>query len=204
MTTINTWRAACGAAAGCCGSLRATGQAPLLCRVLVLLQSAPHRHAVALRRLVSTDVLPPARLPAWPGPAAESDDAIDEYIRRTIHSSNAIVGTCKVRRGCAAARLPACLPARRCPPGVSGIVCSWQPGSVLQPSSCHICMKAFTTCLSSVPGFDLPCRWASRATAAAWWTASCGCTAWRACGLSTPRCCQRSLVSQQASKQASN
>lgn len=32
----------------------------------------------------------------FPGTAAESDDAIDEYIRRTIHSSNAIVGTCKM------------------------------------------------------------------------------------------------------------
>jgi choline dehydrogenase len=32
----------------------------------------------------------------FPGAAVQSDDQIDDYIRRSVHSSNAIVGTCKV------------------------------------------------------------------------------------------------------------
>ena len=43
--------------------------------------------------------LSPLHLPVLPPPhlaAVDSDAAIDEYIRGSIHSSNAIVGTCKV------------------------------------------------------------------------------------------------------------
>lgn len=32
----------------------------------------------------------------FPGPDVTRDDAIDDYIRRSVHSSNAIVGTCKM------------------------------------------------------------------------------------------------------------
>lgn len=34
----------------------------------------------------------------FPGAAVQSDDQIDDYIRRSVHSSNAIVGTCKMGR----------------------------------------------------------------------------------------------------------
>lgn len=41
-----------------------------------------------------------SRILLWSVCAVVSDDQIDEYIRRSIHSSNAITGTCKVGRPC--------------------------------------------------------------------------------------------------------
>lgn len=35
----------------------------------------------------------------YPGTAVETDDEIDEYIRNTLHTANALTGTCKMGLG---------------------------------------------------------------------------------------------------------
>jgi choline dehydrogenase len=52
------------------------------------------------RRIASTPVL--ANFLAdevFPGVSVQSDAALDEYIRSTVHSSNALTGTCKMGKG---------------------------------------------------------------------------------------------------------
>eukprot|EP01023_Acetabularia_acetabulum_P055008 TRINITY_DN6289_c1_g3_i2.p1 TRINITY_DN6289_c1_g3~~TRINITY_DN6289_c1_g3_i2.p1 ORF type:complete len:611 (-),score=97.45 TRINITY_DN6289_c1_g3_i2:461-2293(-) len=49
------------------------------------------------RKLASTSAFAEiAEVEKWPGTQSKSDDDIEDYIRRTLHSANAVVGTCKM------------------------------------------------------------------------------------------------------------